>query len=80
MYRIYFRILLLALLTFSAMILASERTAIAAENVIRLAPLKAGRTRPLVAIIADNRGTETTDLIIPYGVIRSAEASHPEDK
>src|SRR3546814_13165959 len=27
------------------------------------------RRRPLVAIVADNRGSETTDLMIPYAVL-----------
>ena len=27
---------------------------------------KAGRVRPLVVVIADNAGTETTDFVIPY--------------
>ncbi|PYB77656.1 thiamine biosynthesis protein ThiJ [Rhizobium wuzhouense] len=36
---------------------------------------KAGRLRPLVAIVADNAGTETTDLIVPYGVLKEADVA-----
>ncbi|MCZ8350451.1 MAG: DJ-1/PfpI family protein [Rhizobium sp.] len=36
---------------------------------------KAGRARPLVAIVADNAGTETTDLIVPYGVLKQANVA-----
>lgn len=43
-----------------------------ATNPIHLPPLKAGRARPLIAIAADNAGTETTDLILPYGVLKDA--------
>ncbi|MEP7157396.1 MAG: hypothetical protein ABI905_16570, partial [Betaproteobacteria bacterium] len=28
-----------------------------------------GRTRPVVAIIGENSGTELTDFVIPYGVL-----------
>jgi len=66
------KVLFLALLAFAVAIFSFERTATAAETAIRLPPLKAGRTRPLIAIAADNRGTETTDLIVPYGVLHSA--------
>ncbi|WP_052319393.1 DJ-1/PfpI family protein [Burkholderia sp. A9] len=33
---------------------------------------KAGRTRPLVAIVADNAGTETTDFIVPYAILKTS--------
>ncbi|WP_241021322.1 DJ-1/PfpI family protein [Burkholderia sp. Ac-20344] len=33
---------------------------------------KAGRTRPLVAIVADNAGTETTDFIVPYSILKAS--------
>lgn len=36
---------------------------------------KAGRARALVAIVADNAGTETTDLIVPYGVLKQANVA-----
>ncbi|HHX4056064.1 MAG: DJ-1/PfpI family protein [Burkholderia contaminans] len=35
---------------------------------------KAGRTRPLVAIVADNAGTETTDFIVPYAMLKASGA------
>lgn len=33
---------------------------------------KAGRTRPLVVVVGDNRGAEVTDFIIPYGVLKDS--------
>ncbi|RQZ24088.1 thiamine biosynthesis protein ThiJ [Burkholderia sp. Bp9090] len=36
---------------------------------------KAGRTRPLVAIVADNAGTETTDFIVPYAILKASGAA-----
>lgn len=33
---------------------------------------KAGRVRPLVAVVADNDGAETTDFIVPYGVLKES--------
>lgn len=33
---------------------------------------KAGRSRPLVVVVADNRGAETTDFTIPYGVLKES--------
>jgi putative intracellular protease/amidase len=39
------------------------------------APLKERRNRPLVAIIADNAGTETADVIVPYGILKEADVA-----
>ena len=36
---------------------------------------KAGRGRPLVVVIADNAGTETTDFVIPYSVLKESGAA-----
>lgn len=33
---------------------------------------KAGRTMPLVVVVAENRGAEITDFIIPYGVLKES--------
>lgn len=33
---------------------------------------KAGRARPLVVVLADNAGAETTDFTIPYGVLKES--------
>jgi putative intracellular protease/amidase len=33
---------------------------------------KAGRTRPLVVVVAANGGAETTDYIVPYGVLKDS--------
>ncbi|KVT71682.1 thiamine biosynthesis protein ThiJ [Burkholderia ubonensis] len=35
---------------------------------------KDGRKRPLVAIVADNAGTETTDFIVPYSILKASGA------
>lgn len=51
-------------------------SAVAADaNSIHLPPVKPGRGRPLVAIVAENGGTETTDLIVPYGVLKGADVA-----
>lgn len=39
---------------------------------LTLPPPKAGRLRPLVAVVAENGGAETTDFIIPYGVLKES--------
>jgi putative intracellular protease/amidase len=33
---------------------------------------RAGRQRPLIAIVADNAGAQTTDFIVPYGVLKES--------
>ncbi|SUA89371.1 DJ-1/PfpI family protein [Pandoraea pulmonicola] len=45
-----------------------------ASSVLRVPPPKAGRARATVAILADNKGTETTDFIVPYGVLKASGA------
>ncbi|XJJ59354.1 DJ-1/PfpI family protein [Novosphingobium sp. BL-8H] len=32
-----------------------------------------GRTRPVIAIVGENSGTELTDYVIPYGILREAD-------
>lgn len=39
---------------------------------LRLEKPKAQRRRPLIAFVADNDGTETTDLLVPYGILKEA--------
>ena len=34
-----------------------------------------GRTRPVVAVIGENSGTEVTDFLIPYGVLKQSNAA-----
>jgi putative intracellular protease/amidase len=41
-----------------------------AETIAALAAPK--RTRPVVAVLGLNDGTETTDYLVPYGVLRQA--------
>lgn len=50
---------------------AAERM-LSAVRVSVAAPPKAARTRPLVAIVADNAGTETTDFIVPYSILKTS--------
>lgn len=50
----------------------SAHTTSPREATLKLAAPKNGRTRPLVVALADNDGTETTDLIIPYGVLKES--------
>jgi len=37
-----------------------------------LPPPKDGRARPLVVVVADNAGAETTDFVVPYGVLKES--------
>lgn len=37
---------------------------------LRLPPPKAGRARPLVAVVAGEQGAETTDFLVPLGLLR----------
>jgi len=41
------------------------------DALVLLAP-KPGRDRPVIAVIADNEGSETTDFTIPYGVLKES--------
>jgi putative intracellular protease/amidase len=45
------------------------------ETALRLAPPKDGRTRPLVVVLADNAGTETTDFVMPFAVLKESGAA-----
>jgi len=45
------------------------------ENSLTLPAPKDRRTRPLVVVLADNAGTETTDFVIPYGVLKESDAA-----
>ncbi len=49
---------------------ATSSSAERAQLLLRLRPPK--RARPLVAVLANNGGTETTDFIVPYGVLRAS--------
>lgn len=59
---------------FLCLLLLSGTTAAADTKQISI-PLKSDRSRPLIAIIADNAGTETTDLIVPFGVLKTANVA-----
>lgn len=34
-----------------------------------------GRTRPVIAVLGDNAATETTDYVVPYGILAAAEVA-----
>ncbi|KAM5349166.1 hypothetical protein ACJ41O_008989 [Fusarium nematophilum] len=55
--------------------MTEARNTVEARPILALPPPKAGRVRRLVAIIADNAGTEITDLIIPYGILKESGTS-----
>jgi putative intracellular protease/amidase len=57
------------------LLILSGPSAAADIDRIQLPAVKAERVRPLVAIVADNAGTETTDLVVPYGVLKSADVA-----
>ena len=46
-----------------------------AATLAALAPTRRARTRPLIAIIGINDGTETTDYMMPYGILRRADVA-----
>ncbi|MDF3837491.1 DJ-1/PfpI family protein [Cupriavidus basilensis] len=52
-----------------------EPASLATAAPLALPAPKAGRVRPLVAVLADNAGTEVTDFVIPYGVLREADVA-----
>src|SRR5688500_8716616 len=58
----------------------------AAEHARTIAALKAPkRERPVVAVVAANDGTETTDFVVPYAVVAKSGAADvfavaPEDR
>jgi len=43
-----------------------------ADNPIASIKPRAGRTRPVVAVIGDNSGTEMTDFVIPYSILKES--------
>lgn len=45
------------------------------EVTLKLAEPKNGRSRPVVVVLAENAGTETTDFVVPYGVLKEAEVA-----
>ena len=44
------------------------------DHLVLSAP-KSGHVRPLVAVVADNAGAETTDFVIPYAVLKESGAA-----
>lgn len=48
-----------------------DATVASAPLVEKIAPYQArfGRSRPVIAVIGENAGTELTDYVIPYGVL-----------
>jgi len=55
--------------------LGADNIAALAENSLTLPAPKDRRVRPLVVVLADNAGTETTDFAIPYGVLKESGAA-----
>ena len=44
-------------------------------STLNLPAPKPGHARPLVVVLADNAGAETTDFVIPYGVLKESSAA-----
>ncbi|WP_027164421.1 DJ-1/PfpI family protein [Mesorhizobium sp. WSM3224] len=59
----------------SASLAAVQPAIDAREAEATLAALKPKRPRPLIAIIGVNDGTETTDYLMPYGILRHADVA-----
>ena len=52
---------------------AQPRPAMAASaDALTLPAPKAGRSRPLVVVVAENGGAETTDFVVPYGILKES--------
>ena len=65
---------LLGVVAFSPSVTAAPlavQADVAGAAIVLPAP-KAGRARPLVVVIADAGGAETTDFLIPYGVLKDS--------
>lgn len=52
---------------------ASETTSVD-EHIAAYRP-RFGRTRPVMAVIGENSGTELTDYVVPYGILRQADVA-----
>ena len=56
----------------SPMIVPPAHAADAASDRLSLPAPKAGRSRPLVVVVAQKDGAETTDFVVPYGVLKES--------
>ncbi|RYF03495.1 MAG: transcriptional regulator, partial [Oxalobacteraceae bacterium] len=56
---------------------ARQQHQVAQAGEERIAPYHArfGRTRPIIAVVGEISGTELTDYVVPYGILRRAEIS-----
>ena len=72
------------MLLFTSTVVAADRPAVPALSAVaghaaldHIAPWRSrfGRTRPLVAIIGNNSGTELVDFVVPYGVLMASDAA-----
>lgn len=79
MKKVLFTLVLTSCLGFCSLSTASETastpSAVQAVEVPQVQPYlpRFGRTRPIVAIVGENEGTELTDFVIPYGVLARAD-------
>ena len=71
-----FRLPLAALLALAALVTTvSTRAAAPDAGLIPAYQARFGRTKPVIAIIGENSGTELTDFAIPYGVLVASGAA-----
>ncbi len=75
MYRREFLTRVTAKLVATAIVVASANSHAVKSKVDHIPPRPIKRKRPLIAIVADNNGTETTDLMIPHAILRRAEVA-----
>lgn len=75
-----FQVLLMAIcIGICKLSLASSPTAVPASGpggsaqTITSYVARPGRSKPVIAIVGDNGGTELTDFVIPYGVLARAD-------
>jgi putative intracellular protease/amidase len=72
------RDVLLGVIVAAALLVPNIVPAAPAQNTaptLTLPAPKSGRVHPLVAIVADNVGAETTDFTIPYGVLKESKVA-----
>jgi putative intracellular protease/amidase len=59
----------------AASLMASPPAAMHGRETLTVPAPKAGRRRPLIVIVADNAGAQTTDFIVPYGILKDSDVA-----
>lgn len=67
-------LIVLSFVGFPAGAAAPTGSSMKAEHLV-VPPPRAARSRPLIAILADNAGAQTTDFMVPYGILKDADVA-----